>query len=100
MGAKATIQETFQDAAREAAEAVIDIMRQQQPARGSADRLRAAALILEYASKQSTTEITLTAIAPDIIKLEDIRAEAARRRQLRQGSIELDALMQSDKVEV
>lgn len=80
--AKVRVRLSAQDALEDCVEALKELVRS-----GSGrERYLAACKLIEWATEDSETEITLCAVAPEVISLDAIRAEAERRRQKALGS--------------
>lgn len=76
--AKVRVRLSAQDALEDCVDALKELVRS-----GSGrERYLAAVKLIEWATEDSETEITLCAVAPEVISLDAIRAEAERRRQL------------------
>ena len=71
-----------EEALEDAVEALKELVREGK----GRERYLAAVKIIELATEDSETEITLCAVAPEVISLDAIRAEAERRRQKALGS--------------
>lgn len=67
-----------EEALEDAVEALKELVREGK----GRERYLAAVKIIELATEDSETEITLCAVAPEVISLDAIRAEAERRRQI------------------
>ena len=81
-GAKVRVRMQAEEALEDAVEALKELVREGK----GRERYLAAVKIIELATEDSETEITLCAVAPEVISLEAIRAEAERRRQKALGS--------------
>lgn len=75
--AKVRVRLSAQDALEDCVDALKELVRS-----GSGrEKYLAAVKLIEWATEDSETEITLCAVAPEVISLDAIRAEAERRRQ-------------------
>lgn len=81
-GAKVRVRMQAEEALEDAVEALKELVREGK----GRERYLAAVKIIELATEDSETEITLCAVAPEVISLDAIRAEAERRRQIALGS--------------
>ena len=81
-GAKVRVRMQAEEALEDAVEALKELVREGK----GRERYLAAVKIIELATEDSETEITLCAVAPEVISLDAIRAEAERRRQKALGS--------------
>lgn len=80
--AKVRVRLSAQDALEDCVDALKELVRS-----GSGrEKYLAAVKLIEWATEDSETEITLCAVAPEVISLDAIRAEAERRRQKALGS--------------
>lgn len=77
-GAKVRVRMQAEEALEDAVEALKELVREGK----GRERYLAAVKIIELATEDSETEITLCAVAPEVISLDAIRAEAERRRQI------------------